>query len=92
MRFGSGFSVSPRIFAAVVSDADLSSHLRLTATALEQAAVAIEYDTCEAVFVSTVTTVGWIALAAPDGDSVRVAERQTLSTDSAALLRRYSLW
>eukprot|EP01046_Picozoa_sp_COSAG06_P028143 COSAG06_NODE_2519_length_6729_cov_5.857919_3_plen_1539_part_01 len=86
VEFGSAFSVSPRIFAAVVSDADLSSHLRLTATALGQAAVAVEYDTCEAVFVSTVTSIGWIALAAPDGDSVRVAERQTLPTDSAALL------
>ena len=27
-----------------------------------------------------------VALAAPDGDSVRVVERQTLPTDSAALL------
>eukprot|EP01046_Picozoa_sp_COSAG06_P017973 COSAG06_NODE_1237_length_10134_cov_17.263777_1_plen_1586_part_10 len=87
LHFGSAFSVSPpRIFAGIVSDADLSSHLRLTAAATEQAAVAIEYDTCEAVFDSAATMVGWIALAAPDGDSVRVAERQTLQTDSAALL------
>eukprot|EP01046_Picozoa_sp_COSAG06_P007073 COSAG06_NODE_340_length_17187_cov_578.135475_1_plen_764_part_00 len=43
VEFGSAFSVSPRIFAAVVSDADLSSHLRLTATAMGQAAVAVEY-------------------------------------------------
>lgn len=41
--FGSAFSTTPRIFAAVVSDAHLSSHLRLTAASVEQAAIAVEY-------------------------------------------------
>ena len=86
VHFGSAFSEAPRIFAAVVTDADLSTHLRLMASATEQASIATEYDTCEAVFDTAETTVAWIALSAMDGQSVHVVQRQTLPSDSAALL------
>ena len=48
--------------------------------------VAIEYDSCNAVFVSDGASVGWIALTATAGESSRVSQRQTLPSDTAALL------
>jgi hypothetical protein len=85
IRFASAFTNPPRVFGAVISKSDLSSHLRLSETVADQATVAIEYDACDAVFVSVDTAVGWIALAAVGGQSVRVSQRQTLATDTAAL-------
>ena len=86
IHFASVFADTPRIFGGIVSAADTGSHLRLSETAPERAAVAIEYDTCDAVFAAVEVTVGWIALAAIDGESVHVSQRQTLPADTEALL------
>ena len=86
IHFAAAFVDAPRMFGAIVSTADMSSHLRLSETAPDGAAVAIEYSTCGAVFASAEAMVGWIALEAVAGESVRVRQRQTLPTDTAALL------
>ena len=86
LQFASAFADTPRIFGSIISSEGLSSHLRLLETAPEQATVAIEYDTCHAVFVNAEAKIGWIALAAIAGQSVHVRQRQTLPTDTSALL------
>ena len=84
--FATAFDDPPRVFASIVSSADLSSHLRLSETVSGQASLATEYDTCSAVFANSDTSIAWIALAATPGESVRVSQRQTLPSDTVALL------
>eukprot|EP01045_Picozoa_sp_COSAG04_P013769 COSAG04_NODE_994_length_8876_cov_9.074763_2_plen_2355_part_01 len=86
VRFVSAFAEPPQIFGSISSTADLSSHLRLSETDTSHTAVAIEYDTCDAVFVNTDAAVGWVAVAALPGQGMRVSQMQTLPTDSDALL------
>ena len=86
IHFASAFAEPPRIFGSITSTADLSSHLRLSETDTYHAAVAIEYDTCDVVFLNTDITVAWIAIAALPGQGLRVMQAQTLSTDTEALL------
>mgnify|MGYP004097019241 CR=1 FL=1 len=79
-------TVSLGVFGSMSSAADLSSHLRLSETATDHAAIAIEYDTCDAVFASARAAVGWVAVSALPGQDMRVTQVQTLSADAEALL------
>ena len=86
IHFPSEFDSPPHVFGSVVSSNDIWSHLRLSEASEAEVAIAIEYDTCSAVFAIADESVGWIALSVVDEQSVRVTEQRTLQKDITALL------
>eukprot|EP01051_Picozoa_sp_SAG22_P000951 SAG22_NODE_31_length_27697_cov_7.384376_22_plen_298_part_00 len=84
-----GGDIAPHLFAGYQATGGAEGgHCRLVEASPTGAAIALEYDSCDAVVSGSTPTVGWLALASIAGstEDTRVHQQPTLPSDVEALL------
>ena len=79
--------VPPHLFGGyMATDSAAGGHLRLVDASATGAAIAVEFDSCDAVITGGARVIGWLALASSDIEDTRFHQQPTFPSDVAALL------
>jgi hypothetical protein len=88
VEFDSAFrSNVPHVFASVLSQSTLNSHLRLIEATEGHASIGLEFDACGVVFADLEEQIGWIIVSPSSSEAaLRVEQHATQDIDVVALL------